>query len=130
MSATLLILACSLTAADFTVVVTPTPSNVVITITMPAAGTNVVVQPVVASVPAAAAPPDARASLPRAVPMPPIPPDPKHLIKDWHGDPKKFTWKDAPWLRPLPAATNHPSYPHHHRQWLADRAAKGLRRSE
>lgn len=140
MKPVLLILACSIAcAADLTIVVTPTPSNVVITITMPAVVTDAVVKSAVAlpdAVVAVSTLPDARASLPRSVPMPPMPPVQVPVrIKDWQGgNPAAFTWKtitkDAPWLTPLPRATNHPSYAHHHAQWLADRAAVGKRRSE
>lgn len=125
MSATLLILVWM--AADITVIVTPT--NVVITITLPEAQpvqvvTNVARAKLQMAQPTAVLP-DARANLPRSVPVPPVqlaalralpdgtnrsypspPPMPPEFpdrkiiwIKDWHGDPAKFTYKA---LVPLP----------------------------
>lgn len=121
-------------AADITVVVPPSLTNVVITITVqPALAAPVAVSTNVTVVRAATAvlPPDARASLPRSIPMPPMPPmrTPQIHIKDWSGDPSKFTWKklDAPWLRPLPSADD--AYRADIRA-AAARAASGLRRSE
>lgn len=141
--ASLAMLACSVTAADITIVVTPSSSNVTITITVPAASvatvaTNeVVVQQQAVAAVAVTPPstlPDARSTTPRAIPMPPMPP--AHLplrVKDWSGgNSSNYTWKtitvDAPWFKPLPGGTNR-TYSEH-QAWMAERAARGLRRSE
>lgn len=106
-----------------------------------------VVQPVARSV---IVPPDAMASLPRAIPTPPMPPPwvPPGYIKDWdRGDskafleslrkdgpggvaPPKVRWKkiDAPWLTSLPDGTN--SYSEHVDLWNKEKAERGLRRGE
>lgn len=133
MTATLLILVWM--AADITVVVTPSPTNVVITITvqpMAATATNVVVvatqamadvqavpvMPAVVVTPAvAAARADALARLPRSYPVPPLP---------FYTDSRRPF--EATFIRPLPGGTND-SYGQYQAR-LAEAAARGLRRSE
>lgn len=98
-----LLLLCCLLGADVTIrVEVPAGATVIIVVT------NSITTAVVA---------DARKSLPRPIPMPPMPP-------------ALATRRGAALLhRPLPASTNYPSY-RAYQQHLADSAAHGRRRSE
>lgn len=128
-------LVCNLLAADVTIRIdTPTPTNIIITITLPEAQQVQVQTNVMRQMKLPPQIPDARASLPRSIPMPPMPSAqvPQISIKDWtRGDPSKFTWRkiEAPWLRELPGGTNESSYADHVRATEA-RASRGLRRGE
>lgn len=98
-----LLLLCCLLAADVTIrVEVPAGATVIIVVT------NSITTAAIA---------DARSTLPRSIPMPPMPP-------------ALATRKGAALMhRPLPGATNHPSY-RAFQQHLADAALRGRRRSE
>lgn len=105
-----LLLLCCLLAVSATL----HAADITIRVEVPAGATVIIV--VTNSVPVLATA-DARKSLPRPIPMPPMPP-------------ALATRRGAALLhRPLPGATNHPSY-RAYQQHLADSAAHGRRRSE
>lgn len=111
----ILIPVCNLCAAEITIKI-DVPTNVVVTITLTTNSTPVQTVAVV--------PPDARGSLPRSIPMPPmLPPVP---VKDKDGQVKTMSF-----MRPkeLPGGTNHHSYGRY-LKWQEERVAQGRRRSE
>lgn len=87
------------------------PTNTIVTITVSAASQVTVATNIARAVP------DARRSLPRAIPTPPVP---------FYVDAKRPF--EATFVRPLPGGTNR-SYSQH-MEALAEKASKGLRRSE